>query len=157
MPAVKCSERARQLVPEPEAVNIDPARTDAVAIPAAMPEMAAAAVPDVAVIPLADDKIPARGPIDVGTIDVGTIDASTIYVGTIDVSASDVSASDVATNGAGVNASTGARTLVAMLLRSRRRRGCDSEPKRSQDGKNQGNFLQHVSSSKKRSPARPPR
>src|SRR5450631_2989069 len=119
MPVVKSSERARQFVPEPVTVNIDPARTDAVVIPLTMPEVTIVTVPHVAVIGSPDDEIAVTvyGLIDVNVpVDVDTlIDVH----GLIDV------------NG----------FAAALRLRIRRRRDRDSEPKRGKDGKNEGKFL----------------
>src|SRR5450759_1743770 len=54
MPVVKSSERTHQFVPEPFAFDVDPALALAVSIPAAMPTVAVVAVPNVAIIFLAE-------------------------------------------------------------------------------------------------------
>jgi hypothetical protein len=51
---LNCSGASRD-VPEPQAVNIDPARTNAIRIPNAMPAVAIMAVPNMAVIRSSDD------------------------------------------------------------------------------------------------------
>ena len=57
--------RANCGVPEPQAVNVDPARAHAVSIPAAVPTVAILAVPIVAVVCSSDDVVPAYRSIDV--------------------------------------------------------------------------------------------
>jgi hypothetical protein len=132
MPVVKSSERARQFVPEPVTVNIDPARTDAVVIPLTMPEVTIVAEPPVAIIRSSDDEIPAaHGPVDADV----SIDAHVPVHGNVPV---DVD-SPIDVNG----------FAAALRLRIRRRRDRDSEPKCGKDGKNEGKFLQHFSASSK--------
>src|SRR5664279_4321913 len=50
------SERAGHHVPEPFALNVDPARAFTVGIPTPMPTVPAVAEPDVTIVFLADDK-----------------------------------------------------------------------------------------------------
>jgi hypothetical protein len=131
MPVVKFSDWARQDIPEPVTVNIDPARIDAVVIPLAMPEVTVVTKPHVAVIGSPDDEIPAaHGPVDADV----SIDAHVPVYGIVPV---DV-ASPVDVHG-----------LAALRLRIRRRRDRDSEPKRGKHGKNERKFPQYFSAASK--------
>jgi hypothetical protein len=63
--AAAYSGRTNRDVPEPQAVNVDPARADAVRIPSAMPKVAITAGPIVAIVCSADDVVSVYGSIDV--------------------------------------------------------------------------------------------
>jgi hypothetical protein len=137
MPVVKFSERARQFVPEPFAFEIDPARAFAVGIPLVMPEVAVVAVPHAAAVSMPDNEIAAA---------------------TTNPIRADITKLIRADNRAGVHSHvggpvdrsgdvTGRFAALLLLLRIRRSRDRDSEPKRGKDGKNEGKFLQHFSAS----------
>src|ERR1019366_8587724 len=132
MPVVKSSERTHQFVPEPFAFDVDPALALAVSIPAAMPTVAVVAVPNVAINFLTDlefaildlDALVALEILDLAALfEVGVLIGLLELRGFIDGLA------------------------LLLRLRIRRRRDRDSEPKRGKDGKNEGKFLQHFSSS----------
>src|ERR1017187_7886752 len=128
MPVVKSSERAHQFVPEPFAVDVDPALALAVGIPLVMPKVAVVTEPPVAAVPMPDNEFAAattnliRADIRAGVHS---------HVGSVE------RFGDV----------TGRFGALLLLLRIRRRRDRDSKPKRGKDGKNEGKFLQHFSSS----------
>jgi len=120
MPALEILWRASHNVPEPVAVNIDPAWTDAVVVPGAMPKVAPMTVPNVAIIGPSDDV----SPVDVnGSVDV---DSSINVDSSVDVNRS-----------VDVGAPIDVPAPVALLRVCRR---CDSDPKRGKDGKNDGSF-----------------
>jgi hypothetical protein len=140
MPVIKFSERAHQFVPEPFAVNVDPALALAVSIPAAMPTVAVVTEKRAAAVLMPDNEIaaattnPIRADVraDITNLIRAEIRAGVhSHVGPVDRSG------DV----------TGRFGALLLLLRIRRRRDRDSEPKRGKDGKNEGNFLQHFSAS----------
>jgi hypothetical protein len=64
MPIVNVSRASRD-VPEPRAVNVDPARANAVCIPSAMPKVAAMAGPNVAIVCSSDDVVAVDAPVNV--------------------------------------------------------------------------------------------
>jgi hypothetical protein len=137
MPVVKSSERAYQFVPEPFAVNVDPALALAVSIPAAMPTVAVVTEKRVAAVLMPDDEFAAAttNPIraDITNLIRAEIRAGVhSHVGPVDRSGGDV---------------TGRLGALFLLLRIRRRRDRDSEPKRGKNGKNEGKFLQHFCAS----------
>jgi hypothetical protein len=116
--------RASRNVPEPQAVNVDPARTNAVCIPNAMPTVAMPAVPDVAIIRSADDVVLMNDPIDADVL--------------VDVNVpSDVDVFVDVNRFIDVNGFAGVAALVVCLRVCRSR---DSQPKHSKGGKNNGNF-----------------
>src|SRR5664279_60011 len=143
MPVVKSSERAHQFVPEPFVVDIDPALAHAVVIPAAMPIVAVVTEPHAVAVPMPDNEFaattnPIRADVraDITSLIRADIRAGVragvhSHVGPVDRSG------DV----------TGRFGALFLLLRIRRRRDRDSEPKRGKDGKNEGKFLQHFSAS----------
>src|SRR5579864_1163089 len=51
-------------IPEPLALNVHPARADAVGIPGAVPEVTVVAIPDTAVVVPPDNKVAVADPID---------------------------------------------------------------------------------------------
>ena len=117
MPVVSVS-RASHDVPEPVAVNVDPARANAVSIPSAMPKVAAMAVPNVAIVCSSDDVVAVNAPVNVDVpIDVNV---------PVDV--------DVSID---VNVLVDVDVLIDWLSVCR---CCDSEPKRRKDRKNDENF-----------------
>src|SRR5450759_3708558 len=128
MPVVKSSERAHQFVPEPFAVDVDPALALAVGIPLVMPKVAVVTEPPVAAVPMPDNEFAAattnliRADIRAGVHS---------HVGPVE------RFGDV----------TGRFGALLLLLRIRRSRDRDSEPKRGKNGKNEGNFLQHFDAS----------
>src|ERR1035437_6461514 len=130
MPVVKSSERALQFVPEPFAVDKDPARALAVGVPAVMPTVAAVAEPNVAVNFLTDLEfaglnLGALGALEI--LDLAALLEVDVLIGLLEL--------------------RGFIDGFLLLLRSRRRRDRDSKPKRGKDGKNEGKFLQHFSAS----------
>jgi hypothetical protein len=107
-------------VPEPEAIDIDPARAHAVGIPSTMPAMATAAVPHVAVIGFPDDElITFEALFDLDVVVEVLFDLDILIL------------------------------VLILRFRVYRRRGYESEakPKRGNDGKNHGKSLQHFVSS----------
>jgi hypothetical protein len=140
MPVIKFSERAHQFVPEPFAVNVDPALALAVSIPAAMPTVAVVTEKRAAAVLMPDNEIA----------------AATTNPIRADIRA-DITNLIRADNRAGVHSHVGGpvdrsgdvtgRFALLLLLRIRRSRDRDSEPKRGKDGKNEGKFLQHFSAS----------
>src|ERR1035438_9775876 len=77
-------ERARNDVPEPLAVDIDPARTFAVAVPLAMPAVTIVAEPHVAAIAAPDNEVAVAAGHDFVRADVGA-DADIAIDGPVDV------------------------------------------------------------------------
>ena len=141
MPVVKSSERTHQFVPEPFAFDVDPALALAVSIPAAMPTVAVVAVPNVAINFLTDLEF-AGLEIDVlVALQILDLDAL-VALEILDLAA--LLEVDVLI---GLLELRGFIDGFLLLLRIRRRRDRDSKPKRGKDGKNEGKFLQHFSSS----------
>ena len=136
MPRVSpvASNRTGRRIPEPQAVNVNPAWTNAIRIPAAMPEMPPAPVPNVAIVCSTDNVAPVYGPIDVDvSVDMdGSVD--------MDVPADVGTSADVAT--AMTTAMTSSMATAMTNFRIRRRHGC--EAKGGNDGHHDGNFFQHL-------------
>ncbi len=132
-------------IPEPQAVNVNPAWANAIGVPLAIPEMPPAPVPNVAIVCSTDNVAPVYGPIDVNvSVDVD---------GSVDVGGSvhmDVPA-NVGTS-AGVTTSmttamtTSMTTSATAMTTFRIRRRHDCEAKHGNNGHRDGNFFQHLCS-----------
>jgi hypothetical protein len=144
MPVVKSSERAHQFVPEPFAVDVDPALALAVGIPLVMPKVAVVTEPPVAAVPMPDNEFAAA---------TTNLIRADIRAATTNLIRADIRA-DIR---AGVHSHvgpverfgdvTGRFGALLLLPRIRWSRDRDSEPKRGKNGKNEGNFLQHFDAS----------
>src|ERR1019366_8010476 len=117
MPVVKASERALQFVPEPFAVDKDPARALAVGVPAVMPTVAAVAEPNVAVNFLTDLEFAGLNLGALEILDLAALLEVDVLIGLLEL--------------------RGFIDGFLLLLRIRRRRDRDSKPKRGKDGKNE--------------------
>src|SRR6185437_3378734 len=116
-----------QLVPEPLAVDIDPALAFAVGVPAAVPAEAAMAEPTVAVIAAADHEVARDRAVD------ASVDAS------VNVSVDAKIPVDV---NAPVDVLLDGDAFVLVVRRCERRRR-ERKSKRGNDGQHDGNLLQH--------------
>ena len=116
MPVLDVSGRTSRDIPEPQTVNVDPARANAIGIPNATPPVAVLAIPNVAIIFFPNNKL-----------FVGVDILVDIYV-LLDGYAS---VDGYVLVDVGV--------LIAFVLLRVCRSG-DSEPKPSKDGKDNGNF-----------------